>query len=296
MISPWYDRGYRVGKRARWTVVLSVVAFFMGAGATFYWHGEVFAFLLAPAGELLSPLDGTSVLNSPTDMFGATLNLSIAGGKLAAFPVLVVGFLSLLRPLAPSRWWRFLTTYTFITLGLFLTGVSFVYFVMMPVSLNFLLTFGSDIAVPVIHLDEYMKLLTSLFAWIGLIFLLPVIMNLLGRFRILSYRRAKGVHRIAIPTIIFFSAIISPGLDGLLTVFVAVPMYLLYLVGLGGVWLAHPEDGNYLWLGTIGRGLRKVRILGSPVVMIRWSLRRLRWLAGSPVRGGSLVYRKVRKA
>ena len=296
MISPWYDRGYRVGKRARWTVVLSVIAFFMGAGATFYWHTEVFAFLLAPAGELLSPFGGLPVYNAIPDMFGATLNLSMAGGKLAAFPVLVVGFLSLLRPLVPSRWWRFLAIYTTLTVGLFLTGVSFVYFVMMPVSLNFLLTFGSDIAIPVILLDEYMKLLTSLFAWIGLIFLLPVIMNLLARFRILSYRRAKGVHRIAIPTIIFFSAIISPGLDGLLTVFVAVPMYLLYLVGLGGVWLARPEEGNYLFLNTIGRGLRKVRILGSPVVMIRWALRRLRIAVGLPVVEIRWVYRKVRKA
>ena len=278
MTSPWYGRGYSVGKRLRWTVVLSVIAFGIGASATFYWHTDVFGFLLAPAGELLSPFGGMPVYNAVPDMFGATLNLSIAGGKLAAFPVLVVGFLSLLRPLVPSRWWRFLTTYTALTLGLFLTGVSFVYFVMMPVSLNFLLTFGSDIAVPVILLDEYMKLLTSLFGWIGLVFLLPVIMNLLARFRLLSYRRAKGVHRIVPWVVLFFSAIISPGLDGLLTVFVAVPMYLLYLVGLGGVWLAHPEDGNYLWLGTIGRWLRKVRngivwVVRRPVVMKRW----VRW-------------------
>jgi len=280
MTSPWYDRGYSVGKRLRWTVVLSVIAFGIGASATFYWHTDVFGSLLAPAGELLSPFGGMPVYNAVPDMFGATLNLSIAGGKLAAFPVLVVGFLSLLRPLVPSRWWRFLITYTALTLGLFLTGVSFVYFVMMPVSLSFLLNFGSDIAVPVILLDEYMKLLTSLFGWIGLIFTLPVMMNLLARFRVLSYRRAKGIHRIAIPTIILFSAIISPGLDGLLTVFVAVPMYLLYLVGLGGVWLAHPDEGNYLWLGTIGRGLRKVRrgvvwVWRRPVVMARWGYRKV---------------------
>ena len=127
MISPWYDRGYRVGKRARWTVVLSVIAFFMGAGATFYWHGEVFGFLLAPAGELLSPFDGKPVFNSPTDMFGATLNLSIAGGKLAAFPVRVVGFLSLLRPLVPTPWCVFLSPHRFIALVLFLTWLALFY-------------------------------------------------------------------------------------------------------------------------------------------------------------------------
>ena len=273
-MSSWYSRGYSVGRRSRWTVALAVIAFFIGAGATFYWHEDVFGFLLEPADKRLSPFDGKPVYNAPTSMFGATLGLSFSGGKLAAFPVFIVGALFLLRPLVPSNWWRFVTVYSILSIGMFALGDAFVYFVMMPVSLNFLLTFGADIAVPVILLDEYMELLFSLFTWIGLIFLLPVIMNLLAKFGWLSYNRAKSVHRIGIPTIIFFSAMISPGLDGLLTALVAASMYSLYLVGLGAVWIENPSNGNYLYFWTIQGWLRKIRdavvwVLRRPVVLWR---------------------------
>ena len=275
-MTSWYERGYSVGRRWRWTVILSVGAFFIGALSTFYWHVDVFNFLLAPAGGRLSPFDGKPVVTAPTAMFGATLSLAVNGGKLAALPFVVVGFLSLIKPLAPfDRWWRFLAINTAVAFVLSATGVVFVYFVMMPVSLNFLLSFGTDIAEPVITLDSYTELLFSLFKWIAFIFLLPLIMNILARLRVLSYPRAKGVWRVGIFLVLFFSAIISPGLDGTLTILVAIPMYLLYLVGLGAVWIVNPDEGNYLWLGTIGRGLRKVRdglawTVRRPVVMARW--------------------------
>jgi sec-independent protein translocase protein TatC len=167
-----------------------------------------------------------------------------------------------------------MTVYTVLSIGMFTLGDAFVYFVMMPVSLNFLLTFGADIAVPLILLDEYMGLLFSLFMWIGLIFLLPIIMNLLARFGVLSYKRARSVHRVGIPTIIFFSAMISPGLDGLLTALVAASMYSLYLVGLGAVWITNPQEGNYLFYWTLRRWLRNLRdaviwFLMRPVVAVR---------------------------
>ena len=269
-----YDRAYSVGRRSRWTVALAVTAFFIGAGATFYWHAEVFEFLLAPADKRLSPFDGKPVYNAPTSMFGATIGLAVNGGKLAAYPVFIVGVLTLLRPLVPSNWWRFLFVYTVLSIGMFALGDAFVYFVMMPVSLNFLLNFGTDIAVAVILLDEYIGLLFSLFTWIGLVFLLPIIMNLLARFGWLSYQRARSVHRIGIPTIIFFSAMISPGLDGFLTAMVAGAMYSLYLVGLGAVWITNPHSGNYLFFWTFYGWTRSVRagvgwLLRRPVVLVR---------------------------
>ena len=264
-----YDRLYSVGKRIRWTVIAAVIAFTVGASSTFYWHVQVFGFLLAPAGDLLSPFEGGKPTYSAiTDMFGSTLGLSIAGGKLSAFPVLVVGSVSLLRPMTPDSWWRFLVGYSLVSIAMFATGICFVYFVMMPVSLNFLLHFGTEIAIPVILLNNYMELLLSLFKWIGIVFLLPVAMNLAGKSGLLSYRKAKGVWRVALPTVAFFSAIISPGLDGLITVFVGVTMSSLYLVGLGSIWIADPHAGNFLWFWTFRRW--GVWLIGRPAAGYYW--------------------------
>jgi len=272
LASSWYERGYSVGRRWRWTVVLATIAFFIGALSAFYWHEEVFRFLLAPADGRLSPFDGKPVVTSPTAMFGATLALAMGAGKLLAFPVVVMGLLALIKPLTPSNWWRrFVAVNTLVAIALFALGDIFVYFVMLPVSMNFLLSFGTTVAEPVITLENYLELLFALFKWIGLVFMLPLGMHILARLGWLSYPKAKGFYRVGFLLTAIFSAIISPGLDPTLTVMVAVPMYMLYLVGLGAVWSTDPHSGNYLYLWTLygwasGVSNRIVWVLRRPVV------------------------------
>ena len=204
----------------------------------------MFAFLLAPAEEMLSPFDGRPVFTAPQDMFGSTLSLSMKGGQFAAFPVLVVGALTMLKPFVPRRFWLFVTTYSAICIAMFALGASFVFFVMMPVSLNFLLTFGAGIAQPVILLTSYMALLLSLLFWIGIVFELPILMQLLAKFRLVPYSKAKNLRKWIVPTAFIFAALITPSLDGTLTFLVALPMLLLYEIGLIAGWLTDRE-GNY---------------------------------------------------
>jgi sec-independent protein translocase protein TatC len=240
-----YERGFRFGQQFRNTVLLCILAWSIGAGATFWWHPEVFAFLLAPAEEMLSPFDGRPVFTAPQDMFGSTLSLSMKGGQFVAFPVLIVGTLTMLKPFVPQRFWLFVTTYSAISIGMFALGASFVFYVMMPVSLNFLLTFGADIAQAVILLTSYMALLLSLLFWIGIVFELPVVMQLLAKFRLVPYSKAKNLRKWIVPTAFIFAALITPSLDGTLTFLVALPMLLLYEIGLIAGWLTHPDGDNY---------------------------------------------------
>ena len=266
-----YERGYKFGQRFRNTVFLCILAWSIGAGATFWWHPEVCAFLLAPAEDKLSPFEGgLPIFTGVPDMFGATLSLSMKGGQVVALPVLIVGILSMLRPLVPRRFWLFITTYTALSIGMFLLGASFVFWVMMPVSLQFLLTFGEGVAIPVILLDQYMALLLSLIFWIGVSFELPIVMQLLARFRLVSYARASTLRKWVVPSAFIFAALITPSLDGTLTLLVAIPMLLLYEAGLVASWLTHREEGNYF---TDLPMVQRVRLLlawivSRPVVMV----------------------------
>ena len=86
-----YERGYSFGQRQRNTEFLALHAWSIGAGATFWWHPEVFAFLLAPAEEMLSPFEGgLPIFTGVPDMFGATLSLAMKGGQVTALAVLIV--------------------------------------------------------------------------------------------------------------------------------------------------------------------------------------------------------------
>ena len=286
-----YERGYKFGQRFRNTVFLCILAWSIGAGATFWWHPEVFAFLLAPAEDKLSPFEGgLPIFTGVPDMFGSTLSLAMKGGQVAALPVLIVGMLSMLKPFVARRFWLFVTTYTALSVGMFALGASFVFFVMMPVSLQFLLTFGEGVAIPVILLTEYMALLLSLILWIGVAFELPIVMQLLARFRVVSYARASRLRKWVVPTAFSFAALITPSLDGTLTFLVALPMLLLYEAGLIAGWLTHPEGGNYFadlpMVQTVRRLMLKIYkkvqsgaawVVRKPVVMIRWVRWKIWW-------------------
>ena len=290
-----YERGYSFGQRFRNTVFLCILAWSIGAGATFWWHPEVFAFLLAPAEDMLSPFDGRPVFTAPQDMFGSTLSLSMKGGQFVAFPVLVVGALSMLKPFVPRRFWLFLTTYSAISIGMFALGASFVFYVMMPVSLDFLLNFGSGIAQAVILLTSYMAMLLSLLFWIGIVFELPVVMQLLAKFRLVSYSQAKNLRKWIVPTAFIFAALITPSLDGTLTFLVALPMLLLYEVGLIAGWLTHPDGDNYFADLPMVQSVRRLMLKMYEITKsgAGWVARKVRWAIGLPVRAARRGGRKI---
>ena len=289
-----YERGFRFGQRFRNTVFLCILAWSIGAGATFWWHPEVFAFLLAPAEDMLSPFEGRPVFTAPQDMFGSTLSLSMKGGQFVAFPVLVVGALTMLKPFVPRRFWLFITTYSAISIAMFLLGASFVFWVMMPVSLHFLLNFGSGIAVPVILLTEYIALLLSLLFWIGIVFELPIVMQLLAKFRVVSYSKARKLRKWIVPTAFIFAALITPSLDGTLTFLVALPMLILYEIGLIAGWLTDRE-GNYFadlpMVQNIYQLIRKIyKVVKSRVMRVVYKMRSTIRLAVQVVqRGGRKI-------
>ncbi len=167
------------------------------------------------------------------------------------------------------------------TVVCFLLGAAFAYFVLLPTGLQFLLNFGTGVAVPVIVLDEYISLLTAMVFWLGVVFELPITMYLLAKMQIISYLRLRGLRKYVPVAAFILSAIITPTFDVFNQTLLAVPMIVLYEVGLFLSWVAWPEQGDYLFVKKIRAGigwvLRKIRfVIGYPVVKVRWIYRKIR--------------------
>ena len=236
--------GGKIKRRAK----LTLFAFGIGAGASWFYRSVVFLFLLAPAGDMLSPFDGRPVFTSPVGMMGVTIAVSLKVGIITAFPVVWYSILSLIKPWLPIRWWRFFVAFVVVTTASFVTGAAFVYVVMLPAGLRFLLNFGEGVAVPMIEVHEYLELLTSLMLWVGLIFELPTFMFLLARGGVISYRRFKAVRKFVPAAAYILSIILTPSVDWVNTTMIAIPIVLLYEVGLLVAWIAHPSLGNYMFV------------------------------------------------
>lgn len=277
----------RFGKRLRLRLVWSFIAFGIGAASTWYYREGIFLFLLAPAAGSLSPFGGAPVFTGPTAMMGSTISLALRGGALTAVPIMGIGLYTLFRPLMPDEQHRFILLFFPATLVCFLAGGAFAYYVMLPTGLGFLLNFGDGVAIPLITINEYLDLMMAMMFWLGVVFEIPVMMYLLAKTDIISYRKMKNLRKFVPVSAFILSAIITPTFDVFNQTLVAVPIILLYEVGLFVAWAARPERGNYLWLASIARGGRKV---GHGVA---WVARKVRAVVLSPYTGTRWMYRKI---
>mgnify|MGYP001611185833 FL=1 len=236
-----HDAFKRILRGVRRRLLYVFVFFGVGASVTWYFIIPIFGFLLAPAEGRLSP-DGKPIFTNPTDMLVLQVGVSIKGGLIAAFPMLLYQAYCFLRPLLGVKvkhfiWW-------FLPLGAlcYIGGTAFAYFVVLPTGLQYLLQFGAGIATPVIRITEYMAMVTALVFWMGVVFELPLAMVLLTKLGIADYRRFQGVRRYVAPAAFTVGVIITPSIDPLNATLVAVPLILLYEVGILLSWLVRPKQ------------------------------------------------------
>ena len=175
-------------------------------------------------------------------MMGLTIHLAMVGGVVVAFPVLVFHVFRLLRPLLSKKQGRFVAIFLPAVFVCFLGGAAFAYFVLLPTGLQFLLQFGADVADPMIRLTEYMDLTLAMLFWIGVIFELPLVMFLVVKMRIVTYQRIKSFRRYVPLAAFILSALITPTVDIVNSTLVAVPIIVLYELGVFLAWLARPKQ------------------------------------------------------
>ena len=118
---------------------------------------------------------------------------------------------------------------------MFIGGVAFGYFVLLPPALKFLITFGSDIATPMIKIGNYISLVTRLLVALGIVFEIPVVITFLSRLGVVSPQMLSRVRKWAFLAAFVLGAIITPTFDPINQTLVAAPLIILYEIS---IWLA----------------------------------------------------------
>jgi len=97
-----------------------------------------------------------------------------------------------------------------------------------PPATKFLLTFGSDIAIPQIKIGNYISVVTRLLLAIGLAFEMPVVTTFLTRLGVLTPKWLADKRKPAIIFAFILAAIITPTFDPINQSLVAIPLIFLY--------------------------------------------------------------------
>ena len=199
----------------------ALVALFITTGISFAFASKILDFLAQPIGGIES-----RQAIEVTESISAFMRVSLLSGFTLAFPYILFEIFSFINPGLKRRERIFLLLSIPFAAILFLGGIAFAYFVMLPTALPFLLDFMGITTVP--RPSNYISFVTNLMFWIGIAFQFPLIIYTLASLGIVNARSLLRGWRIAIIGIAVLAAVITPTVDPVNMALVMFPMIVLY--------------------------------------------------------------------
>ena len=213
----------------RQRLIRCVIAVVIASIISFVFFKPIFYYLILPAGDI------NLVYIEMTEMIGTIMKVCLTSGIILAMPYLTYQLLMFVSPALTRKEKRYVYLILPWIALMFVGGVAFGYFILIPPATRFLITFGSDIAVPQIKIGNYISIVSRLLLAIGLAFEMPVVTTFLARLGIITSKWLASKRKIAIISAFILAAIITPTFDPINQSLVAVPLIILYEMS---IWLA----------------------------------------------------------
>jgi sec-independent protein translocase protein TatC len=213
----------------RWRILWSLLAAVVGSvvGYVLVLQFGVLDILISPFYEVMGA-EERLVFLSPTEPFFLLLRIGILVGLILASPIIVYQIWAFLSPALERHEKRAIIPALYLGLVLFAAGVAMSYLLALPMTLRFLLFFGTDYFDPMLRAGEYFNFVTKLLMAFGVLFELPVVIMILSALGLITpaFLRAKRRHAIVAITIV--AALLSPGDVFTVTAAMMIPMVFLY--------------------------------------------------------------------
>lgn len=241
----------------RWHLVRSAIAIAVVAIALFFFNNFLFdTVIFGPlkqdfisyralcslgyhigAGDVMCMTVKTPHLQtlSASEQFFTHMWIALLGGIILAFPYVLYEIWKFIKPAlkekesTPAKW------FVIVASSLFLIGILFGYFLLFPMSYNFLINYqlsDSGIVQTNNTLDDYISLISTMTLVSGVVFELPILVYFLTRLTLLTPDFMRKYRKYAVVVILVAAAIITPSPDVTSQMVVAVPMYLLYEISI----------------------------------------------------------------
>src|SRR5918994_5287357 len=208
--------------RAR--IVKVAIAFFLASIVAFIFVDWIFEFLLAPAPQLKGKLFVTGV----TEPLITDIKLALFTALLVTIPIILYQAWAFVAPAVGEMGRAF--TYILITLAssLFIAGIAFGYFFVLPVGVQFLLGWAPDRYETIITPTNYLAFVTRFLLACGIVFELPAATFVGAKLELIDASLLKRYRRHAIVANTVLAAALTPTPDPFSMILLAIPMIFMY--------------------------------------------------------------------
>jgi len=211
----------------------ALIGLMLGVAISFYFTQEFMEFLAIPIGGLV----GLTAIEM-TESVGVYMRVALLIGLTFSLPYIVFEFwlFAAKGGLKPREKKFGLVGIPFAAI-LFLGGMAFTYYFLIPPALPFLLNFMGIQTTP--RPQSYFSFITGLMFWIGAFFEFPLVVYILTAMGFIRPQVLREQARLAIVIITILAAAITPTVDPINMMLVMIPMTVLYFISIGLSYIAY---------------------------------------------------------
>lgn len=211
----------------RGCVIRSLAAIIILFFVALYFSADIIKFLEIPLRAALGEQGKVLHFTGPLDVFLANIKVSLLTAVVFSCPYWIFQFWKFIEPALYYSERKYILPFVVASVGLFALGLSFSYFGILPLALEFLLEIGREVGTPIITVTDYLGLLTLMLFGFGLVFEAPLILILLGSLELVHSKTLAEYRRAVIVGVLVVGAILTPP-DPLSQIGMAIPLYIMY--------------------------------------------------------------------
>lgn len=228
-------------------IVVSLIAVLIGFIAAFAYSEDLFRFLTFPLryNVLLSistpfvQLVEKNVKNTPpliflapAEAFWMHMKISLIAAFIASLPVIFLQLWKFISPGLLHKEKKYVVPFVFVTTVFFLVGAAYCFFLVLPFAMGFLLTYKTASMTPMLSVGSYVDFCLKFILAFGAIFELPIAIIFFTRMGLVTPKTLAKHRKYAILLAFIVAAILTPTPDIFNQTLMAVPMIVLYEVGI----------------------------------------------------------------
>ena len=203
--------------RVTWAVAGLLVATII----SFVFAEQLLDFLLGPYGGQLQML-------RPTEGIETFFKVSLLSGAILSMPIILYQIWLFIAPGLTRQERRYVYVFIPSALLLFVIGLAFAWFILLPAAVHFLAGFMPDIFRTEWTGQDYISFVVRMLFWIGVSFEMPVVVYLIARVGIITAATLREQWRVAVVIIAVLAAVITPSVDPITMLLTMLPLNVLY--------------------------------------------------------------------
>ncbi|MCH7312145.1 twin-arginine translocase subunit TatC [Acinetobacter sp. ANC 4805] len=193
-------------------------------------RNQTYQWLSEPLRQRL-PTASTMIATDVTATFMAPFKLNLFVSFMLVMPYIIYQIWSFIKPALYAKERHLAIPLLLSSIVLFYLGVAFAYFITLPAILHFFISVSPETVAPMTDINSYLSFCLKLFLVFGFTFEIPIITLLLILIGVVSTQSLAEKRRFIIVGCFFIAMFITPP-DALSMIMLAIPMWLLFELGL----------------------------------------------------------------